>query len=321
MPPPPPSKPSGPPRKPAFKLRRSIQPRPTISVLNELAAPDKPQFEYYDVPMVERERRAWQSDIPPEEVGEFECRCQVGDLEFIAEGFTKPEAKAAVAELTVQGLIAAKCELNETDGVGNNEDHCPWGIIASLALHKLYTDWQTQGFTLPQELVNLPTDMYTPSAYLNTGNTNANYTQAEIDKNPLQLLNELANKMKLNLDFELTGEVGTPNDKVFTLSVCIGDKTYSGQGKNKKAARHAAASAAMAEREQWCREELMSQEGDEEEEVEQEHDQEGQEEDTQPPEKKRNMEAAGGEEEEEKGEPEPENKGKLPGSYPGNVQE
>ena len=31
-----------------------------------------------------------------------------------------------------------------------SEDNCPWAAIASLALHKLYTDWQSQGYTLPK---------------------------------------------------------------------------------------------------------------------------------------------------------------------------
>ena len=72
-----------------------------------------------------------------------------------------------------------RCELNETEGVGNrlrasnlsyekktdmlffvffavlnlktfSEDNCPWAAIASLALHKLFTDWQSQGYTLPK---------------------------------------------------------------------------------------------------------------------------------------------------------------------------
>ena len=77
--------------------------------------------------MVERERRAWQGDMPVEEVssystlafaflrslfltfrgncyvhhyyqnfdqvGCYECKCTIGELEFIAEGHTKPDAK------------------------------------------------------------------------------------------------------------------------------------------------------------------------------------------------------------------------------------
>ena len=34
--------------------------------------------------------------------------------------------------------------------VEGGDDNCPWAAIASLALHKLYTDWQSQGYTLPK---------------------------------------------------------------------------------------------------------------------------------------------------------------------------
>ena len=84
----------------------------------------------------------------------------MGDLEFIAEGHSKPEARTVVSQLAVQGLIAqrwrrgvsrclylptcSRCRLNDTEGIGPSEDNCPWAMIASLALNKLFTDWQAQ---------------------------------------------------------------------------------------------------------------------------------------------------------------------------------
>lgn len=242
--------PPAPIKRPAFKLRRSIQPRPMLSVLHELAGSEKPIFDYYDVPMVERERRAWVNDIPVEEVGEYECKCIIGELEFVAEGQTKPEARVAVAEVTVQGLIAHKCELNDIEGVGASEDNCPWAAIASLALHKLYMDWQSQGYTIPEELINLPDSGPVFQSH-GIGFNRAPSNPVELDKNPLQKLNEMAAKMKKTPEFELTGEEGTPNEKVFTMQVKIGDRTYTGEGKNKKAARHAAASTALEDRDNW----------------------------------------------------------------------
>ena len=31
-----------------------------------------------------------------------------------------------------------------------SEDNCPWGIIASLALNKMFEAWKLQGYTVPQ---------------------------------------------------------------------------------------------------------------------------------------------------------------------------
>ena len=72
------------------------------------------------------------------------------------EGVTKAEAKTAVVEIAIQGMISAKCQKNEDEGVGVNEDNCPWTIIASLALYKLYNSWHSQGYTLHPELTNFP---------------------------------------------------------------------------------------------------------------------------------------------------------------------
>ena len=31
-----------------------------------------------------------------------------------------------------------------------SEDYCPWPIIASLALYKMYEQWQQQGYVMPK---------------------------------------------------------------------------------------------------------------------------------------------------------------------------
>ena len=46
-----------------------------------------------------------QGDMPVEDVGIYECKCTIGKLEFIAEGHTKPEAKTAVTEISVQVIL------------------------------------------------------------------------------------------------------------------------------------------------------------------------------------------------------------------------
>ena len=249
------STPSGPAsKKPSFKLRKSILPKQPLTILHELCEKGKPSFDFYDVPYEERERRAWQMDCSLDDVGCFECRCTIQGMEFIGEGETKQAAKDNVTEIAIQGMISAKCELNENEGgIGTNEDNCPWPQIASLALYKLYNDWQTQGFQLPKELTNINV--------IGGGGSDVGYAASEgrlggasltdKDKPPLQLLNELASKTKVTLVYDLVSEVGAPNDKVFSYVVKIGEKKYSGQAKNKKAAKQAAAAVALADKDSW----------------------------------------------------------------------
>jgi len=256
-------------KKPAFKLRRSIHPKAPLTILNELVGPggNKVGFEFLDVPQEERRRRAWQADVDVEDIGSFECRCVVQGLEFIAEGISKVDAKNAAVELAIQGMISEKCKKNDDEGVSPNEDNCPWAAIASLALYKMYNSWQSQGYTLPSELANLPGDSTSyASGRWNTefgGPSSSNIGISGIagvniscgkslgEKPPLQIVNEMASRMKLTLDFELTSEVGMPNDKVFTMSVRIAENTYSGQGKNKKSAKQAVAVAMLEDQCKW----------------------------------------------------------------------
>ena len=36
------------------------------------------------------------------------------------------------------------------------EDETPWAQLASLALFKLFNEWQSQGFQIPNELLRAP---------------------------------------------------------------------------------------------------------------------------------------------------------------------
>lgn len=186
-----------------------------------------------------------------EDIGCYECRCSVQGMEFIGEGTTKSQAKESVTEMAIQGLISAKCEMNEVEGAaGMSEDNCPWPQIASLALYKLYNDWQSQGYELPKELTTIA-GCTEPRSSQQGPSSGGTFNPREVNKPPLQTLHEMAAKMQCSVELECTGEVGTPCDKVFTFSVRIKDKLYSGQAKSKKMAKQAAASSAIADQNSW----------------------------------------------------------------------
>ena len=130
----------------------------------------------------------------------------------------------------------------------------PWPQIASLALYKLYNDWQSQGYQLPRELTAVEAAAVDGGQAADTsrhaGGVGLGKKKDE-EKPPLQLLNEMASRMKLTLSYDLVSEVGMPNNKVFSYAVKILDKTYSGQAQSKKLAKQAAASAALSDRDTW----------------------------------------------------------------------
>jgi len=73
----------------------------------------------------------------------------------------------------------------------------------------------------------------------------------EIDKSPIQVLSDLASQVKVPLGYELIGEAGTSDEKIFTMTVKVGEKVYIGKGKNKKTAKQAASTAALKDRSAW----------------------------------------------------------------------
>ena len=248
-----PSAPTGtvPAKKASFKLRRSILPKQPLTILCELASGAKPVFEFYDVPFEERERRAWQMECGLEDVGCYECRCSVQGMEFIGEGATKTDAKDNVIDIAIQGLVGARCELNDDEsGVGNSEDNTPWPQLASLALYKLFTDWQSQGYSIPRELTELSVS-HAGGYHERPGGGVMGGSVQESSKPALQILNEMASRMRTTVDYECISEIGPPNDKVFCFQLRIGDKCFKGQAKNKKAAKQAAAQAAVSAKDSW----------------------------------------------------------------------
>ncbi|BES97752.1 siRNA Hypothetical protein [Nesidiocoris tenuis] len=118
------------------------------------------------------------------------------------------------------------------------EDDVPWGSLASFALYKLFSEWQSQGFQLssvtglhhmtgvakpppaPTPMKKLPEDAHT--------------------KHPVQLLNQLYPGCLYHENRE-----GAPPKMTFTFSVVVNDQTFKGVGSNKKEAKKECAKHAL----------------------------------------------------------------------------
>ena len=92
------------------------------------------------------------------------------DNEFMGKGPSKSIAKNICAEQVLQFITTQSCskqsqEAMETDAdtekneageekkSNNFETDTPWSALASLAMFKLFNDWQSQGYQLPSELM------------------------------------------------------------------------------------------------------------------------------------------------------------------------
>jgi hypothetical protein len=91
---------------------------------------------------------------------------QVENQSFSGTGPSKQIAKNICAEHVIQFVVTKRCtdpkNKSQQDDSGNplkpNEmtEETPWAQLASLALFKLFNDWQAQGYVIPNELFKTP---------------------------------------------------------------------------------------------------------------------------------------------------------------------
>jgi hypothetical protein len=203
----------------------------------------------------------------------FTAQCVVDGQTFSGTGPSKQIAKNICAEHVIQFVVTKKC--NEartksqtasvvvTDATGaattkpnTMEDETPWLQLASLALFKLFNDWQAQGYVIPAELLKNPND---PSNPAGPGSVNQDVAMNAVsgapkapkqpkkvpdnptERHPVQLLNELRG----GVVFSVVGTTGVTPNIIFTMGCDIDGISYTGVGRNKKDAKKHCAQEAL----------------------------------------------------------------------------
>ena len=187
---------------------------------------------------------------------------QVEGENFQGTGPSKQIAKNICAEHVIQFVVTKKCnenraktQLTDPNQKPPMEDETPWLQLASLALFKLFNDWQAQGYVIPSELLKTEGEVKVKSEDVpmtNPGNGNpapVKPKQAKkvpdnpTDRHPVQLLNELRG----GVAFNMVGSSGVTPNIIFTIGCEIDGVEYTGVGRNKKdAKKHCAMEALKA---------------------------------------------------------------------------
>jgi len=263
-------------RRRNFRLKKMLTPKAPIMVLNELLGQTKVIYEVSEpIPQVIRTQPAL-----------YTARTEYDNQTFTGLGPRKEIAKNICAEQVLQYITTKSClgakedDGDDEDMEGNQENgekakrpemesETPWVSLASLALFKLFNDWQAQGYQLPPGIFRGgPSSPQAVKASENAPAAKAAKAVGEAPaptaakqkkpaapkgekslpenpqtKHPVQLLNEMSGP----LVYEQTGQTGVPPNCIFTMAVTVNGTTYSGQGKSKKEAKKAAAISAAAE--------------------------------------------------------------------------
>ena len=124
-------------RRRNFRLKKMVVPKAPVMILHELIGTI--QYEISDpiAPPVKNMPTIYTARVTHE------------GLEFVGNGPSKSVAKNIAAEQVLQHITTQSCRSSSQDTM---ETDTPWSALASLAMFKLFNDWQAQGYLLPQEL-------------------------------------------------------------------------------------------------------------------------------------------------------------------------
>ncbi|GLH11085.1 Double-stranded RNA-specific editase Adar [Gryllus bimaculatus] len=245
-------------RRQNARLRKILQPKNAIMVLNELKTGIKFTFQEHTNALTQTM---------------FVVNAEVDGKTYTGQGLSKPLAKQNAAENALKDLLLQKMAdaaikvINEgadtsepmvqdssstigdadsvdgTSEVGKPvapEDDVPWGSLASFALYKLFTEWQSQGTHVPitKTPAGSPSQPVKPTAPAPMKKIPDNPTE----RHPVMLLNQL----RPGVEFKEVSREGLPPNLIFTLCVTVDGASYTGVAKNKKDAKKEAAKAALA---------------------------------------------------------------------------
>lgn len=251
-------------RRRNFRLKKMIAPKAPVMILHEMLGNVQ-----YDVA---EPLQHGNPNIPMMYI----AKTEYDGKQFAGNGPSKSIAKNFAAESVLQYITAQSCNKSEKEAEDDKgevrrhtlETDTPWSALASLAMFKLFNDWQSQGFVLPPGLVsggifhqqnqNVATDHQNMEDEKSAEDIDnfvkgvkkekfvkqkpvKSLPENPTSRHPVQLLNE----MKGQLEYFDAGTQGIPPNCIFTLAVTVDDQTFSGTAKTKKEAKKIAAEEAL----------------------------------------------------------------------------
>jgi len=125
------------------RIKKLVAPKAPVQVLNELVGPGNVKFSVHAPEpgmMAINSQRLLLAEVVVE------------GQTFTGSGPSKAIAKNIAAEAAVHYVVMQRNKEEPPEDGGRFQDTTPWGALASLALFKLFNDWQSSGYCLPKEL-------------------------------------------------------------------------------------------------------------------------------------------------------------------------
>jgi hypothetical protein len=234
-------------RRRNYRLGRLLNPKAPMVVLQELTKQGEVTFEkYISDPM---------SHL-------IKCSAKYDGQTFEGVGPTKNIAKNICSEAILQYIAFKACERDQA-GTGisskegpHREEETPWTALASVALFKMFNDWQAQGAVIPAELMKCvprpapanpamaeDVKMEDAKKTVKPAKPRAEKTLPAdaASRHPVQMLHEMLGTM----NYETVTDGYPLKEVVYHMSVLVNDQKYTGSAKNKKDAKKQCAMEVM----------------------------------------------------------------------------
>ncbi|CAB3227379.1 unnamed protein product [Arctia plantaginis] len=231
-------------------LRRLLTPKNALMVLNEMMPNEQVTNQFKVEP-------AQYNTFKPPNTHTFCADLTIDGNVYQGYGDNKLMARNAAAEQAIRDLIikkmnkalTANSDSGSTTGAGaagSDEEALPMIQLASFALHKLFTEWEYEGHSVPQlKPANHSAVSESASEAAAPPPRKAKELPAGARSlHPCMLLTHMRPNLEYREVAAGTERTLTALKYVFTMSVEVDGVTYVGKGANKKEARKNAAKAA-----------------------------------------------------------------------------
>lgn len=238
------------------RLRKAITPKNALMALNEVKGIQMSDFTVNSNPSggfiaVVTINNSQYEGRGPSKAASKNNACEKALRDYvIAKMISKPRLSKATSENSVmmEDDTASNCTADTTNNPTVDEDDVPMVNLASFALFKLFSEWESEGFVIPE--------MHR-SAAANGADANSagGAAAAAQPKKPPPIRTELPDDwetmhpstllcmMRPGLTYQDLGTVGVKPNESQNVSVTVDGQEFKGSGRSKKLARRNAAVA------------------------------------------------------------------------------
>ncbi|XP_070498556.1 double-stranded RNA-specific editase 1-like [Chironomus tepperi] len=234
------------------KLFRMLTPRNAIAALNELHG-----------------QSINETTVVPVPGNKFEAEIVINNVKFQGTGNSKMAAKNSACEKALRDLVINKFkqvkhtdpiqlpiteDVNMEEGSDTSGD-VPMLQLASFALHKLFSEWESEGFEIPFPKVNpevAPPTSTPPNGVEPKSSPKTPKVRNELPPNNLQMHPVmLLSVMRPCTQYSDLGSQGVTPNILHTVGCTVDGQSFIGQGRSKKEARKRVATEILMKLFEW----------------------------------------------------------------------